>query len=213
MKFATFFMGEYANMIIVSAINATLFWGGYHGPLPWLDGSYLAQHYVHGAAGQAVEAILSVGWITVKILCGLYFFIWVRATMPRLRYDMLMRFGWQGLLPISLFTILLIAVGITYGYVPAVIAWAFVALIGLVWFARTKPAMKFAENTRRGRSIALHASAVPYRGTPEDTGRGGQTVPPQARIGGEPVFETDHARAEANGTRGDAAHEDEALKS
>ncbi len=51
-------------------------------------------------------------WFTVKVLCGLYFFIWIRATMPRLRYDMLMKFGWQGILPIALVNVLLVAVAI-----------------------------------------------------------------------------------------------------
>jgi NADH-quinone oxidoreductase subunit H len=206
MKFATFFMGEYANMIIVSAINATLFWGGYHGFVPWVDGTYWGQH-VAGVWGQVLEVGLSLFWFTLKILAGLYFFIWVRATMPRLRYDMLMRFGWQGLLPISLFTILLISVGITFGYAVSLIAWAIVFVIGLAWFAKTHPVQKFANNSRR--SVELHSNVVPFRGTPEHAGRGGQTVPPQAKIGGEPVFETDHARAEANGT----ARDDQAIKS
>ena len=186
MKFATFFMGEYANMIIVSAINATLFWGGYHGPLPWLDGSYWGQH-IAGWHGQFLEAALSVGWFTFKILCGLYFFIWVRATMPRLRYDMLMKFGWQGLLPISLFTILLIAVSITFstdsiggspinvGNVVSLVGSLIVFSIMLVWFAKTKPTQKFANNTRR--SVELHSNVVPFKGTVSDAGRGGQSVP------------------------------------
>ena len=203
MKFATFFMGEYANMIIVSAINATLFWGGYHGPIPLLDGSYWIGHlsavshvdfwFVHLSLywGQILGVILSVGWFTFKVLCGLYFFIWIRATLPRLRYDMLMRFGWQGLLPLSLITILLIAVGITcdsqrlagigaghiYAFVGAIVVYGAM----LIWFARTLPTKKFTNNTRR--SVTLHSKVVPFKGSAGDAGRGGMSVPVQSSAG------------------------------
>ena len=56
-----------------------------------------------------VNSVIPWVWYALKVLCGLYFFIWIRATMPRLRYDMLMKFGWQGLLPIALVNILLTA--------------------------------------------------------------------------------------------------------
>jgi len=191
MKFATFFMGEYANMIITSAICATLFFGGYHGPLPWLDGSYWGQHLA-GRPGQILEVVLSVGWFTFKVLCGLYFFIWVRATMPRLRYDMLMRFGWQGLLPISLFTILLIACAISSialapwaPYAVSVGGAVFVFGFMLVWFAKTKPSQKFTANTRR--SVDLFSSAVPFKGSAGDAGRGGMSVPVQSSTGSADV--------------------------
>jgi len=192
MKFATFFMGEYANMIIVSAINATLFWGGYHGPIPFLDGQYWQQHLA-GPAGQVLCVLLSVGWFTFKVLCGLYFFIWIRATLPRLRYDMLMRFGWQGLLPISLFTILLIAVGISFShdYLPGVpvdnghilgfLGSIVVFGIMLVWFAKTLPTQKFTNNVRR--TVTLHSNVVPFKGSAGDAGRGGMSVPPQVAAG------------------------------
>jgi len=205
MKFATFFMGEYANMIITSAICATLFFGGYHGPIPWLDGSYWIQH-MPGTGGQVLGVVLSVGWFTIKILIGLYFFIWVRATMPRLRYDMLMRFGWQGLLPISLFTILLIALGITYGPVAWLSGFAFFAIVGLVWFAKTKPTQKFANNTRR--SVDLHSNAVPFKGSPTDIGRGGTSVPVQSTAGSDAAWGTGSATATVTADPGD-----EALKS
>jgi len=217
MKFATFFMGEYANMVITSAINATLFWGGYHGPLPWLDGSYWGQH-IAGMPGQVIEAVLSVGWFVAKTMCGLYFFIWVRATLPRLRYDMLMRFGWQGLLPVSLFTILLIAVSITCNAPLAaglpITVGNLVALGGsivlfgamLVWFAKTKPSMKFTNNTRR--SVSLHSSAVPFKGSPSDIGRGGTSTPVQSTAGSDAAFGTASSTATITANPGD-----EALKS
>jgi len=84
MKSATFFMAEYANMITVSAIAVTFFLGGWHGPF-----------------------LPPVVWFMLKLSACLFFFIWVRSTYPRLRYDQLMNFGWKSLLPLSLFNILL----------------------------------------------------------------------------------------------------------
>jgi NADH-quinone oxidoreductase subunit H len=94
MKFALFFMAEYIKMIAVSAIAATLFFGGYRGPfidqLPWLGPFYL---------------FLKVGLL-------LFGMIWTRATLPRIRYDRLMAFGWKILLPLALMVIFFTAVGI-----------------------------------------------------------------------------------------------------
>lgn len=84
MKFAMFFMAEYANMITVSAIAVTFFLGGWHGPI-----------------------LPPVVWFMLKLACCLFFFIWIRSTFPRLRYDQLMNFGWKFLLPLSLFNILI----------------------------------------------------------------------------------------------------------
>lgn len=84
MKFATFFMAEYANMISVSAIAVTFFLGGWQGPF-----------------------LPPVVWFMIKLSACLFFFIWIRSTYPRLRYDQLMHFGWKFLLPLSFFNILL----------------------------------------------------------------------------------------------------------
>lgn len=90
-KFAIFFMSEYANMITVSAIATLLFFGGWLGP-------------VFGPAW--LRVILPVGWFLLKVFCFLFFYIWVRGTLPRFRYDQLMAFGWKVLLPIGLLNIL-----------------------------------------------------------------------------------------------------------
>lgn len=91
MKFALFYMGEYVKMIAVSAIFSTLFLGGYLGPFvdrfPWLGPIYLL----------------------VKIGIMLFTMIWVRATLPRIRYDRLMAFGWKFLLPVSLLNVFVTA--------------------------------------------------------------------------------------------------------
>ena len=94
MKFALFFMAEYQKMIIVSAILATLFLGGYLGPgidkFPWLGPLYM--------------------FIKIFVLLGIM--IWVRATWPRIRYDRLMALGWKILLPLALAVVFITAVGI-----------------------------------------------------------------------------------------------------
>jgi NADH-quinone oxidoreductase subunit H len=88
-KWALFQMAEYVNMITASAVMATLFFGGYRGPV-FLDG------VIPGISGWPII------WLVVKIAFFLFLFIWVRATLPRLRYDQLMRFGWKLLLPLAL---------------------------------------------------------------------------------------------------------------
>ncbi len=97
---------------------------------------------------------MPVVWFTIKILGFLYFFIWIRATLPRLRYDMLMKFGWQGILPIALVNILLLAVGIAVNYGVALAAWAVVFAISLV-LLRQKQAV-----------AALHDQLAPERDDP-----------------------------------------------
>jgi len=94
MKFALFFMAEYQKMIVISAIAATLFFGGYLGPFvdrwPWLGPLYLI----------------------IKVVILLFGMIWVRATWPRIRYDRLMALGWKVLLPLALAIVFITAVGI-----------------------------------------------------------------------------------------------------
>ena len=94
MKFALFFMAEYIKMIAVSAIAVSLFFGGYRGP-------YVDQYPILGPL-----------YFFLKIVVFLFFMIWVRASLPRIRYDRLMAFGWKVLFPISLGNVLLTAVGI-----------------------------------------------------------------------------------------------------
>jgi NADH-quinone oxidoreductase subunit H len=86
MPFSMFFLGEYANMILISASATILFLGG------WLPPFDIA----------IFNAIPGLVWFLVKIIFLLFCFIWVRATLPRYRYDQLMRLGWKIFLPISL---------------------------------------------------------------------------------------------------------------
>lgn len=92
MKFALFFMAEYIKMIAISAIGVTLFFGGYQGPfvdaVPWLGPVYFLG----------------------KVIIMLFVMIWIRATLPRFRYDRLMAFGWKILLPLALVNVFITAV-------------------------------------------------------------------------------------------------------
>ena len=93
MSFALYWLGEYANVILMCALNAVLFWGGY---LPPLNLGWM----------YAVPGIL---WLFLKILVFFFLFSWVKATVPRYRYDQLMRLGWKVFLPLSLFWVFLVS--------------------------------------------------------------------------------------------------------
>ena len=86
MKFAMFFMAEYANMFTVACLASLLFLGGWHGPLfgpIWL------------------QEILPVFWFALRVFAFIFLYIWIRGTLPRFRYDQLMKFGWKVLLPLA----------------------------------------------------------------------------------------------------------------
>ena len=95
MSFALYWLGEYANVLLMCTLNATLFWGGYLPPLnidliPWFD-------------------IPGIIWLFGKILFFFFVFSWIKATVPRYRYDQLMRLGWKVFLPLSLFWVFLVS--------------------------------------------------------------------------------------------------------
>jgi NADH-quinone oxidoreductase subunit H len=86
MKFGLYYLAEYAHILVVSSLAVTLFFGGWHGP--WLP---------------------PIIWFLMKVFLFIFFFIWIRATFPRFRYDQLMKFGWKVLFPLSLLNILITA--------------------------------------------------------------------------------------------------------
>jgi NADH-quinone oxidoreductase subunit H len=122
-KFAMFYLAEYMHMITVSAVGVTLFLGGWHGPqfhvVPWL---------------------WPLLWFLIKLFVVVYVLIWIRATVPRFRYDRLMAFGWKVLIPVGLLWIL-----ITAAAVELPVYWK-----GTTWF---------------GMSGEAHAAAVIIAGT------------------------------------------------
>lgn len=93
MSFALYWLGEYANVLLMCALNATLFWGGYLPPLD-IPVLYLIPGWI---------------WLIGKILFFFFIFSWVKATVPRYRYDQLMRLGWKVFLPLSLLFVFLIS--------------------------------------------------------------------------------------------------------
>jgi NADH-quinone oxidoreductase subunit H len=98
MKFAMFFMAEYANMITVACVASLLFFGGPSSPL----GHLLPDNF----GGPLLAAIFPILWFVAKVLAFLLLYIWVRATVPRFRYDQLMAFGWKFLLPVAILNII-----------------------------------------------------------------------------------------------------------
>jgi NADH-quinone oxidoreductase subunit H len=89
MKFGMYYLAEYAHILVVSSLAVTLFLGGWQGPF-----------------------LPPVIWFLIKVFIFIFFFIWIRATFPRFRYDQLMKFGWKVLFPLSLANILITAVGL-----------------------------------------------------------------------------------------------------
>jgi len=99
MKFAMFFMAEYANMITVACLATLLFFGGWNGPL---------------FGPGILQAILPVFWFVAKVFVFLFLYIWVRGTLPRFRYDQLMAFGWKFLLPLALANLIATAIAVAW---------------------------------------------------------------------------------------------------
>jgi NADH-quinone oxidoreductase subunit H len=99
MTFGLFFLGEYANMILLSAMGAVLFLGGWMSPLPFAPFTYVP----------------GVVWFALKIAFLLFVFSWTKGTLPRYRYDQLMRLGWKVFLPVSLGWVVLTAAVLQFG--------------------------------------------------------------------------------------------------
>ena len=136
-RFAMFFLGEYIHVVVISAMAVTLFFGGWHGP-----------HFGF------LDWIWPLVWFTVKSGAFVYLFVWLRATMPRFRYDRLMWLGWKRLIPGALLWIMVTAVvnteGVSRGARLAVFATLFVVVV--LWVGRGDP--RLAETVAPQRSKA-----------------------------------------------------------
>ena len=93
MSFALFWLGEYANVLLMCTLNAILFWGGWLPPIDW----------------EPLYMVPGIVWLFAKIFFFFFIFSWVKATVPRYRYDQLMRLGWKIFLPVSLFWVFLVS--------------------------------------------------------------------------------------------------------
>jgi len=109
-KWALFFVAEYSNMIVGSGVFVLLFLGGWN-PLPWISLATLAG-WLGIAAHPVLVGVVSIVIFIGKIIGMLFFFMWVRWTVPRFRYDQVMEIGWKKLLPLAIANLVVYAVGI-----------------------------------------------------------------------------------------------------
>jgi NADH-quinone oxidoreductase subunit H len=123
MKFSMFFIAEYANMVTASALMATLFFGGWD--IPFMQWDNVAPH-------TAIKTILTLGFFAVKVLSFVFFYMWIRWTVPRFRYDQLMALGWKVMLPLALgyLGVLATAIWVLHGQ----LGWAYDARFALTLF-------------------------------------------------------------------------------
>jgi len=166
LKFALFFLAEYINMATVSALATTLFLGGWHAPF-WIDTFW---------AG-ANSGYWPVLWFFGKVLAFIFVFIWLRGSLPRLRYDQFMAFGWKRLIPISLVWIIAVA-GIraasNHGGFDR--SWLYVAIVVLAVVVVALGVLDDRSNRARERAEAAMRDEVDAR--PFDAFAGGYPVPP-----------------------------------
>jgi NADH-quinone oxidoreductase subunit H len=106
MAFAVFFLAEYANMVLISALTALMFLGGWLSPLPadWAEANWILGDGFH--------------WLLLKTFLFMFLFLWLRATFPRYRYDQIMRLGWKVFIPITIVWILVVALAVLYRLPP-----------------------------------------------------------------------------------------------
>jgi NADH-quinone oxidoreductase subunit H len=130
MKFSLFFIAEYANMVTASALITSLFFGGWD--IPFTQWDNLPPFTV-------LKTVLTLGAFLTKVLFFLFFFMWIRWTLPRFRYDQLMKLGWRVLLPASLANIL---------------------LTGVVWLALDKAGVAASDGLRVAADVSQAAVAV-----------------------------------------------------
>ncbi|GAA2797773.1 NADH-quinone oxidoreductase subunit NuoH [Kribbella solani] len=171
-KYAMFFLAEYINMATVSALATTLFLGGWRAPWPisiW-DG--------------ANSGYWPVLWFMGKMMCFIFFYIWLRGTLPRLRYDQFMKLGWKILIPVSLVWILLVAtvraVGreTNFSRTTLLVAAAVVLVLAVIsMFVPQKPKPEQPTEADRAKDFDAFAGGFPVPPPLPNAGRGQQSEP------------------------------------
>ncbi|MBM9466244.1 NADH-quinone oxidoreductase subunit NuoH [Nakamurella leprariae] len=170
MRFGLFFLAEYINLINVSAIATTLFLGGWRAPWPI--------SLIPGVN----EGWWTLLWFFIKVLALMFFFVWIRGALPRIRYDQFMSLGWKVMVPISLVWIGVVGTVRVLDTTTDLTGWAVLAWVGIptavliivVW-------LLFARSAARRRQAAAPAGTTP----PEDRVLPGTVVP--ASVGSYPV--------------------------
>jgi len=164
LKFAMFFLAEYINMVTVSALATTLFLGGWRAPWPLS---------IWAGANAGWWPML---WFLIKVCLFIFVFIWLRGTLPRLRYDQFMRFGWKVLIPISLAWIIVVSVA-RYVFGPdgsqllaVLVAFGFAALLLIL--------SSYIAELHRDRRAEAEELAQASFAEPVDPFAGGHPVPP-----------------------------------
>jgi NADH-quinone oxidoreductase subunit H len=142
-RFAMFFLGEYIHVVAVSAMAVTLFFGGWDGPV---------FNFGDNSAFRFIESLMPMGWFVLKTFLFVYLFVWLRATLPRLRYDRLMWLGWKRLIPAALGWIMVTAVlntpGATFGVRLGAIG--VMAAVVILWAGRGDPRLREAVTPTKG---------------------------------------------------------------
>jgi len=133
-RFALFFLAEYIHMIVVSSILVTIYFGGWTSPFAT---GWTGTHFLVG-----------VLWFSIKVACFLFFFIFIRATLPRLRYDQLMNFGWTFLLPIALANIAVTLI-VTLAFPNAHAMLLFLLNAAVIWVYELSTVKPYAADERR----------------------------------------------------------------
>ncbi len=165
-RFALFFLAEFMNTITMSAITVTLFFGGPDGPIPHIPHTYW---------------LWPILWFLGKTIVFLFVFVWLRAALPRLRYDQLMDLGWKKLIPLSLGWLLIVA-----GFV--IDGWWGVGMTGAVVLAAVTISVAFSIGNEReeSRAILPPVGLRVWKRPPESAnGSGGGGVPAPSLPGGE----------------------------
>jgi len=176
MKFALFFLAEYINMVTVSALATTLFLGGWRAPWPlslWSD------------ANLGWWPLL---WFTIKVVLFIFAFVWLRGTLPRLRYDQFMQFGWKVLIPINLVWIMVVTTlrvlrdrGWNVAAMSAIVIGGLL-ILGLIWSAADSARLKRQEAELAAEQAEVAASRPTFPIPPMDL-----VVPPSPRLIGAGV--------------------------